>query len=258
MNFKTFNSYCTFRIDISQENDMLSFMTDSTLSGAAVNAALSQNWLEAIAVNRQILQQLPKNIEALNRLGFALLKTGKIREGRQMFEKVLKLDPYNRIAGNNIKKIDSLKKSTSDFIRDCPVSPLLFLEEPGKTKIIECVNVASSQILSVLSCGQEVYFKLKKHGIDIRDAKGVYIGALPDDLSYKLLLFIKYGNQYSVNIKRIAKSCVSVFIREIKRGKKFENQSSFSGTTSYIPYAHDHENADIKHKEEPEKEGVED
>jgi len=236
---------------------MLSFMTDSILSDTAVNYALSQNWLEAIAVNKQILQQSPKNIEALNRLGFALLKTGKIRDGKQMFEKVLKLDPYNRIAGNNIKKIDSMKKSASDFIRDCPVSPLLFLEEPGKTKIVECVNIASAQILSSLSCGQEVYFKLKKHGIDIRDTKGIYVGALPDDLSFKLLLFIKGGNQYSVNIKRIAKSCVSVFIREIKRGKKFQNQSSFSGTTNYTSYAHDHERTDSKQREEPEKEGDE-
>jgi hypothetical protein len=232
-------------------------MTDSTLSDAAVNAALSQNWLEAIVVNKQILQQSPKDIGALNRLGFALLKTGKIREGKQLFEKVLKLDPYNRIAGNNIKKIDSLKKSTSDFIRDCPVSPLLFLEEPGKTKIVDCVNVASSQILSSLSCGQEVYLKLKKHGIEIRDTKGVYIGALPDDLSFKLLIFITGGNQYSVNIKRIAKSCVSVFIREIQRGKKFSNQSSFCGTTSYIPYAHDHESGNAKQKDEGEKENDE-
>jgi len=231
---------------------MLSFMTDSTLSDAAVNAALSQNWIEAIVINKRILQEFPKNIEAINRLGFALLKTGKITDGKQMFEKVLKLDPYNRIAGNNLKKINSLKKSTSDFIRECPVSPLLFLEEPGKTKIVECVNVASSQILSSLSCGQEVFFKLKKHGIDIRDAKGLYIGALPDDLSFKLLLFMKEGNQYTIHIKRIAKSCVSVFIRETHRGKKFINQSSFSGTTSYIPYAH--EAIEHKSKEESDKE----
>jgi len=249
--------YCTFHIDISQETGMLSFMTDSILSDSAVNAALTQNWLEAISINKQILQQSPKSIEALNRLGFALLKTGKIHEGKQMFEKVLKLDPYNRIAENNLKKVDLLHKNANDFIRDCPVSPLLFLEEPGKTKIVDCVNIASTQILSTLSCGQEVYFKLKKHGIDIRDAKGIYIGALPDDLSFKLLLFIKNGNGYSINIKRITKSCVSVFIREMKRGKKFEHQASFSGTTSYIPYAHTHEQAESKQKEDSDKDSDE-
>jgi hypothetical protein len=169
-----------------------------------------------------------------------------------MFEKVLKLDSYNRIAINNIKKIDSFKKSPNDFIRECPVSPLLFLEEPGKTKIVECINVASAQILSSLSCGQEVFFKLKKHGIDIRDSKGIYIGALPDDLSFKLLVYIKAENQYSVNIKRIAKSCVSVFIRETKRGSKFAHQSSFSGTTNYIPYAHDHEPSEAKQPQDSE------
>jgi len=228
-------------------------MTDMSQSDAAVNAALLQNWQEAIAVNKQILLHTPKNIEALNRLGFAYLKTGKVLLGKQMFEKVLQIDPYNRIAGNNLKKIISLKKNYSHIIRDCPVSPLLFLEEPGKTKIIECVNVTSTQILSTLSCGQEVFFKLKKHGIDIRDAKGTYIGALPDDLSFKLLLFAKGGNRYTAHIKRVAKSSVLVFIREVWRGKKFTQQSSFSGTTSYIPYTHDHESGEAKGKPERNK-----
>lgn len=232
---------------------MLFFMTDSALNESAVSAALSQNWQEAITINKKILQQTPNNIGALNRLGFAFLKTGKLLQGRQMFEKVLKLDTYNRIAGNNLKKIHIMKKSNSDVVRDYPVSPLLFLEEPGKTKIVECVNVSSAQILSTLSCGQEVFFKLKKHSIDIRDAKGTYIGALPDDLSFKLLKFIKGDSRYSVNIKRIAKSCVSVFIREIQRGKKFQNQPSFSGTTSYIPYSHSHDVAESKPKEETDK-----
>ena len=227
-------------------------MTDSTLSDAAVTAALSQNWEKAILINKQILEDVPKNIEALNRLGFAYLKIGKILQSKQMFEKVIKLDPYNRIAGNNIKKITGMEKDGIDSIRDCPVSPLLFLEEPGKTKIVDCVNVASTQVLSTLSCGQEVVFKLKKHSIDIRDAKGNYIGALPDDLSFKLLLFVKAGNTYSIHIKRIAKSCVSVFIRELIRGKKFKQQSSFSGTTSYIPYSRDHEAIESK-KDDLEK-----
>ena len=232
---------------------MLSFMTDRALSDRAVNAALSQNWQEAIAVNKQILEQSPKNIEALNRLGFSLLKIGKIREGKLMFEKVLKLDPYNRIAENNIKKILAMKKHCKDIIGNCPISPLLFLEEPGKTRIVDCVNTASPQILSTLSCGQEVFFKLKKHSIDIRDTKNTYIGALPDDLSFKLLMFIKAGNRYTAHMKRIAKTCVSVFIREMQRGKKFRNQASFSGTTSYTPSFHDRENEELKYRSETEK-----
>jgi len=228
-------------------------MTDSTLSDAAVSAALAQNWQKAIAVNKQILQQSSKNIESLNRLGFAYLKTGKTILGKQMFEKVLKLDPYNRIASNNLKKIHAMKKSCADGIHNHPISPFLFLEEPGKTKIVECVNIASTQVLSTLSCGQEVFFKCKKYSIDIRDTKGVYIGALPDDLSFRLLKFTKGGNCYSCHIKRIAKSFVAVFIREISKGKKFQNQSSFTGTASGIPYTRDHETVEQKSKGDEEK-----
>jgi tetratricopeptide (TPR) repeat protein len=210
-------------------------MTDSAHSDYAISAALSQNWQEAIRANETILKDDPKNVDALNRLGYAYLKIGKPTKAKATFEKVLKLDPYNRIALNNSKKIASGKK-IQDF--GCPgnsLSPLIFLEEPGKTKLVECVNPTSAQILSTLSCGQEVYLKPKKHGIDIRDGSGNYIGALPDDLAFKLQRYITGGNAYHACIKRVGKGIVSVFLREVRRGKKFTSQPSFITSVNYAP-----------------------
>jgi len=82
-------------------------------------------------------------------------------------------------------------------------------------------------------------FKFKKYSIDVRDMNGTYIGALPDDIAFRLIKYTSGGNEYSVHIKRITKSCVSLFIREVKRGKRYQNQTSFSGSTSYMPYSKD-------------------
>lgn len=227
--------YSTSYLDNSQENDMLIPMSDSTRSESAIKEALAQNWKEAIRINQNILNDDPKDIDALNRLGYALLKTGKFTQAKQTFDKILNIDPYNRITLVNIKKIPSLKKHKSDHQCGSTVSPLLFLEDPGKTKIVDCVNAAPSAMLSTLTCGQELVLKSKKHGVDLRDTANRYVGALPDDMAYKIGKFMEAGNNYSAHVKRITKSCVSVFIREVKRGKRFRNQPSFSSSLNYMP-----------------------
>jgi len=226
--------YCIFYLDISQENDMLLPMIDSAKNDAAIKSALDQQWQEAVALNEQILKSEPDYIDALNRLGYALLKLGKPIKAKQIFQKVLKLDQYNRIALNNSKKLSASKGQKHDPCTHS-VSPMLFLEDPGKTKIVECVNTASSTILTALTCGQDVFFKLKKHGIDVRDGSGSYIGALPDDVSYKLIKFISEGNTYSAHIRHVSKSAVTLFVRELSRGKKFLHQPSFATSVSYNP-----------------------
>lgn len=210
-------------------------MTDSAICDAAIQEALHQNWAEAVKLNKTILANTPDQIDALNRLGFAYFNLGKLKEAKSTFTKVLKVDPYNRIATNNLKKITH--GTACETGSHTLISPMLFLEEPGKTKCVDCINVASQQIIGTLTAGQEMVFKFKKHSVDIRSLQGTYIGALPDDLAFRLIKYTGGGNRYSVYIKGITKSCVSLFIREIKRGKRYQHQASFSGSTSYMPYS---------------------
>lgn len=229
-------------------------MTDSATSDAAIHAALIKNWIEAVRLNKLILSEDETNIDALNRLGFAYLNIGKGKEAKQTFTRVLKLDPYNRIATNNLKKVHTVKQHHCPHAKaTTPLSPLLFLEEPGKTKCVDCVNVASQQVLATLTAGEELIFKFKKHSIDVRTLQGTYIGALPDDIAFRLIKYTSGGNEYVVHIKRITKACVSLFIREVKRGKRYEHQSSFAGSTSYIPYTKTIEHEKDIPKDAPEE-----
>ena len=100
-------------------------------------------------------------------------------------------------------------------------------------------NLASSEILSTVNIGDPVILHPKKHSIEIRDQNNTYLGALPDDIAFRLIKLLKYGNTYRVNIKNIAKNNITVFLSEIKRGKRFANQpsflSSFSSRSSLSP-----------------------
>lgn len=211
-------------------------MIDASNHEDAIQAALRQDWKQAIILNTNILKNDKKNIDAYNRLGFAYLKSGQIKKAKDTFEKVLALDTYNQIASKNLAKLSSLKRDALLTTNTCDISPLLFLEEPGKTKVVDCINAAPMNTLTCLTCGQEVYLKPKKHTVEIRDQHNKYLGALPDDVAFKMIKFLTAGNTYSVFIKGISKNCVSIFIRELKRGKRLMNQPSFIGSTNYMPY----------------------
>ena len=206
------------------------------MSEDAIAAALVQDWKKAIAINSSILKNDKSDLDALCRLGFAYLKSGQITRAKRIYQKVLTLDQYNQIATKNLKKLASLKKKDIDETSVGIMSPMIFLEEPGKTKIVECVHVAPSTVLSGLSAGQEVALKARQHGVDVRSGP-TYIAALPDDMSFKLTKMIAGGNTYQVIIKAVDKKSVKVLIRELSRGKRFAKQPSFTSTTSYVSFA---------------------
>ncbi|MFC1646784.1 tetratricopeptide repeat protein [Patescibacteria group bacterium] len=199
----------------------------------AVQAALSHNWKKAIKINNALLKSDKDNIGILNRLGFAYLNIGKSLEAKKMFQKVKKLDPYNQIADKNLRKLESSKNTKfTELENDCndEISPLLFIEEPGVTKIVTCINTAPKQIIASIRCGQDVFMKVKNHVVEIRDIQNRYLAALPDDLSFRLNKLISAKNKYHVLIKNVDKKTITIFIREISRGKKFINQPSFIST----------------------------
>ncbi len=204
----------------------------------AIKAALAQDWKEAIRINTAILKADKQQVDALNRLGYAYIKTGQIPLAKKMFNKVLAIDEYNQVAAKNLKKITTLKQKDLLSEQGAPaMSPMAFLEEPGLTKIVECIHLAPANVLAAISAGQEVSLKSKNHAVELRSSSNTYLGALPDDLSFKLIKLTDAGNVYQAIIKSVGKNSLTVLLRELRRGKKFAHQPSFISTTSYIPFA---------------------
>lgn len=203
------------------------------LQQQAIQAALSSDWEEALRLNKQIINSDPKNVEALNRLGRAYFELGKLTESRKNFETTLIFDPYNQIASKFLKRIEAVSKkgiklqNHDSQIYQSPLNCDLFIEEPGKTKIIFLLKVAEPQKLFLLSAGMTAQLVVKNRGIAVADQHGDYLGVLPDDISHHLIRLIKGGNKYQAFIKTIKANGLSILIREIFRSSRFRNQPSF-------------------------------
>lgn len=203
------------------------------LKTQAIQKAFEGNWNDAVSINKALLKENPNDIETLNRLALAFSVLGKIKEARQTYEKVLSIDSQNQIALKNIKRITNFKRTTSKK-RVGNGAPLLtrdiymmFLEENGKTKVIELVNVAEPKIISRLMAGELLSLHIKRLKIFVLDGKNQYIGVLPDDIGKRLIKFIKGGNIYKACVKATGLNHVVIFIREVKRVSRFINQPSF-------------------------------
>ena len=195
----------------------------------AVEEAVHFRWSNAIALNKDILSIDKNNLPAHLRLGFAFLQTQKFEEAYKFYRKALKIQPNSTVAKENLERIKVLqegaskKSPTATFHLD----PNLFLDISGKTKGVSLVNLGQKKILAILSIGEEIFLKPKKRKIEVRTKDSEYIGSLPDDLSKRLLVFMKAKCEYIAHIKEANLNKINVFIKETKKGKKVLHFLSF-------------------------------
>jgi len=202
------------------------------LKDKAIQAMLLGDWKNATSLNKSLINENPKDIDALNRLAYAFTILGKIQDARSTYRKVLKLDILNQIAIRNIKKLtDFSPRQIAKSINSIKGVNNIFLEETGKTKIISLVNTAQPKIIALLTTGQPVVIAIKRSKIFVQDQNKQYLGVLPDDIGRRLIKLIKGGNIYQACIKSATEHNVSVFVKETKRVSRYKNQPSFPQTT---------------------------
>jgi len=214
-----------------------------TLKTQAIQTALIGDWPTAINLNQLILEENPEDIDTLNRLAFAFLSAGNPKDAKKLYEKVLSLDKQNPIAIRNLKRVtDDSGKKVSIMISN------LFIEEPGKTQVMDLINIADKKIISPLRCGEKLSLRIKRSKIFAYDLDNQFIGMLPDDTCQRLVNFINGGNEYEGYVKTVDSNKVSIFIRELKRVKKFINQPSFVSGTDKGKFSLPHSAKESKHK----------
>jgi hypothetical protein len=218
-----------------------------TLKNQAIQTALDGNWQNAIALNKTLVTENPEDIDALNRLALAYTVTGKAKEAKSTYQKVLLLDPLNPIALRNLKR---LKEKGFKIVNGSSNTQInnKFLEEPGKTKVVELVNIAQPEIVESLRTGQSVMLFIKRLKIFVQEDKQ-YIGVLPDDIARRLVKFMNAGCIYEAYIKSSNQHKVTIFIKEVKKISKFKDQPSFT-TLSESPLALDKSGKFRTHMEE--------
>lgn len=193
----------------------------------AIQAALANNWTEAIELNLQIIKKEPQNIEALSRLAKAYLQLNQKKIARKTYLKVLRLDRFNPIAKTQLEQLKNHKTSVKKQKKHPPLSPNLFLEEAGKTKEIILVSLGKEKSLLSLSVGDPVKIVVRKKSISIYSQLDELLGKIPDDLVPRLIRLIKNGNQYQAWVKSVTSKSLSIFVRESKQGPKNQTTPSF-------------------------------
>ena len=199
------------------------------LEQKAIDAAINSEWEYAITHNESILKTDKKNIDALLRLGFAFIQVEKMDQAKIYYKRALRLQPSNRVAKENLERISILeiKKGNGNMGKNISLDPSLFLEIPGKTKSVILVNPGQKNILAQLMVGQEILMKSKKRRIEARTKGNEYVGSLPDDVSKRLIIFLKAGSEFGAYIKEANLNRVVIFIKEEKKGARVTRYTSF-------------------------------
>ncbi len=210
------------------------FMSNTPLKDLAIAHALKNNWQEAISVNKSILSESPNDIDTLNRLAFSLLQNGEKDQAESIYKKVISIDPTNPIAIKNLKRMNNIHKNSGE--NHAPevihMRSDFFIEEAGKTKTLELKNLSDFKSISYLQSGDPVLLVIKRSKIFVLTLDKKYVGMLPDSVGLRLAKMMGGGNEYQACIKAISEKNVTVFIKEVKCVKKFQDQPSFVSLSS--------------------------
>ncbi|NCS97766.1 MAG: hypothetical protein GW762_04220 [Candidatus Pacebacteria bacterium] len=194
--------------------------TQAALRLKAIKNAKEGLWETAIETNLSLITIDPKDTNAYNRLGVAYLQLGKTRLATKQFKQSLDLDRNNKIAKKQLERIKNKQTISPAFVSQH------FIEEPGKTKTVELTRLAGKETLDNLSVGKSCKLVIKNRYISIM-VDNAYIGALPEDLSFRLTKLINTGNIYSCAVRSACRKACEVYIREEERSKQNALTHSF-------------------------------
>lgn len=197
------------------------------LRDKAIQTALVGDWNGAITANKELLKENPEDIDALNRLALAFNVIGKLNKAKTTYQLVLKIDPLNPIALRNLKNLKTSKSIKNTSPSEAFSLNNNFIEETGKTKVVELINIAPSSVIQTLRTGETLTLSIKRLKIFVLKNEKQYVGVLPDDIGKRLIKFIKSGNKYEAYLKSVNPHKVIIFIKETKRSSRFKNQPSF-------------------------------
>ena len=201
----------------------------ATLIQEAISAAKSQDWKKALELNNELLERNNKDVGALNRIGLAHLQLEETGKAKKSFAAVIEIDKSNIIANKHLKNIKNKQKTSLSMAQT------YFIKEPGKTKITVLHRLARKDLLKKLQVGQKCSLIIKGKHISIETEENKYVGALPDDLSFRLCKLIQRGNKYDCLIHKITTKSCSVHLKENRVSAKNKHILSFpTGKASAI------------------------
>jgi tetratricopeptide (TPR) repeat protein len=211
-------------------------------SKQAIALAMQGRWREAVAANQEIIASFPGDFDAYNRLGRAYIELGDYALAKEAYERAIELDPYNIIAQKNLQRLSYLGEAKAGSEADSDqVEPQHFIEETGKTGVVELLYLAPREILAKMVAGDRVYLRVDGPGLTVENGRGEYLGQVEPRHSQRLIKLMAGGNRYSAAIVSSTEDRVAVIIREVYQDPSQTGQLSFppKGIESLRPYLSD-------------------
>ena len=125
------------------------------LTREAIALALNGEWERAVEVNRAILDRGPNQLDAISRLGKALMEAAQYREARETLEKVIQIAPHNNIAKKNLARLDQLEKAPAGKTPERRPATCRqgFIEEGGKAGVTVLQRAAPGHAMARIASG---------------------------------------------------------------------------------------------------------
>lgn len=189
----------------------------------ARKSAISGDWQAAAGINRQILEASPRDVEAMNRLGKALVELGNMDEALEVYRQALALDSSNVIAQRNAGRLEQLISAKA---AEAPaaiaahrsgngVQASVFVEEVGKTFITDLIRPTVDAILTQLAPADEVELHVEDKSVGVYDQHGNRLGQLEPRIAQRIIRLIESGNRYKGYIVALTGLTARVILREI-------------------------------------------
>jgi tetratricopeptide (TPR) repeat protein len=186
------------------------------MSEEAVVLATKGQWKEAIAVNQSIIEVVPTDADAHNRLGKAYMELGDLTRAKDAYRKTLEFDRNNTIAKKNLSRLEQLDATKVKIKNSRPKAPPgLFIGEVGKSGQVNLSKLASPPVLAKVTAGDKVSLKVNGYHLVVENDQGEYLGAMDTKQGSRLAKLMEGGNKYAAAIVSLDNSKVKVIIREV-------------------------------------------
>lgn len=199
------------------------------LTREAIDLALKGEWERSTEVNRAILELFDDDVDAMNRLGKALMELGQYAQARQVLDRVIGLSPYNTIAKKNLCRLTQLAAAPSPCKsgRKAAGAPQLFIEESGKSGATVLHKPACARVAASVAPGDAVKLAVQGQALNVFTRDDEYLGAVEPKLGKRLVRLMGGGNQYAAAVIGVNDRRISVIIRETLRHPSLQGVCSF-------------------------------
>ena len=204
-------------------------LTKRQMLEEARNVALTGDWEQSLDINVKFLERFPRDAEALNRKGRALLELGRYQESWDAYSEALNVDPANMIARRNLQRLEML--AGADEVTPHTGDPIpspragVFIEEIGRTWVDELTRAADESVLAVVSPGEQLTFEIRGTTVVVLSRTGAQLGELEERIARRLIDLVNAGNRYELYALGMSGHSLRFIIREV-----YHDQSQKSAT----------------------------